>query len=171
MRDHHVFYDPKGWRWLHFKRGAQISGGLLSIIFGVFWISVLINPVLPGLGLPPVRSLPQAHHLAPPRPKPILEERERRFQKVRLQLRHYLRQKQPGSNAKAAPRSSIRTEWIGFYVNWDDTSFSSLKQNIARLDKIVPEWLHLNDSEGRISADDPEKEEIARSFIHEHRSD
>ena len=171
MRNHHVFYDLKGRRWHHFKRGVQIAGGVLSIIFGVLCLSVLINPVLPSLGLPPVRSLPQAHHLGPPRPKPILEEKERRFQQARLQLGRYLRQKQPGAKAKAAPRSPSRTEWIGFYVNWDDTSFSSLKQNIARLDKIIPEWLHLNDSEGRISADDPEKEETARSFIHEHRSD
>ena len=31
-----------------------------------------------------------------------------------------------------------------FYVNWDPKSFSSLEQNIARLNMVIPEWLFIN---------------------------
>ena len=31
-----------------------------------------------------------------------------------------------------------------FYVNWDPKSFSSLEQNIARLNMVVPEWFFIN---------------------------
>jgi len=31
-----------------------------------------------------------------------------------------------------------------FYVNWDPKSFSSLEQNIARLNMVIPEWFFIN---------------------------
>lgn len=32
----------------------------------------------------------------------------------------------------------------GFYVNWNRTSFTSLEQNIAHLNLVIPEWLFIN---------------------------
>jgi cellulose synthase/poly-beta-1,6-N-acetylglucosamine synthase-like glycosyltransferase/peptidoglycan/xylan/chitin deacetylase (PgdA/CDA1 family)/spore germination protein YaaH len=34
---------------------------------------------------------------------------------------------------------------IGFYVNWDDSSYSSLRRNLNNLDWVVPEWVRLQD--------------------------
>jgi len=42
---------------------------------------------------------------------------------------------------------------IGFYVNWDDASMSSLRQNLASLDVLIPEWLHLAGADGSIALD------------------
>src|SRR6185369_6645240 len=33
---------------------------------------------------------------------------------------------------------------VGFYVNWDFSSYTSLKQNIDQLDWVVPEWIRLS---------------------------
>lgn len=35
---------------------------------------------------------------------------------------------------------------IGFYANWDDSSFSSLRNNLQNLDWVVPSWLYLQGS-------------------------
>src|SRR5262249_16644190 len=45
----------------------------------------------------------------------------------------------PGGAAPAKPLA------IGFYVNWDDSSYQSLKRNLAKLDWVVPEWLRLQE--------------------------
>ena len=64
-------------------------GAVLSIIFGALITSALINPVLPSLGLPPVRVLPQARHLSPPQPKPIPNRNERRYQQTKTKLKEW----------------------------------------------------------------------------------
>jgi len=38
----------------------------------------------------------------------------------------------------------------GFYVNWDKSSAVSLKQNISKLNMVIPEWLFLKDSKGNM---------------------
>jgi spore germination protein YaaH len=34
---------------------------------------------------------------------------------------------------------------IGFYVNWDDSSYESLKRNLDHLDWIIPAWVTIQD--------------------------
>lgn len=36
---------------------------------------------------------------------------------------------------------------VGFYVNYDDTSFASLKRNIDKIDWLAPEWIRLADDQ------------------------
>ncbi|HEX3102290.1 MAG TPA: glycosyltransferase, partial [Pyrinomonadaceae bacterium] len=36
---------------------------------------------------------------------------------------------------------------VGFFVNWDDSSLASLKQNYKSLDWVVPEWIRLSGDE------------------------
>jgi cellulose synthase/poly-beta-1,6-N-acetylglucosamine synthase-like glycosyltransferase/spore germination protein YaaH/peptidoglycan/xylan/chitin deacetylase (PgdA/CDA1 family) len=38
----------------------------------------------------------------------------------------------------------------GFYVNWDKSSAVSLKENISKLNMVIPEWLFLKDSKGNL---------------------
>src|SRR6185436_20863186 len=37
---------------------------------------------------------------------------------------------------------------IGFYINWDESSYASLERNLDHLDWIVPQWVHLQNSAG-----------------------
>ena len=68
-----IFYDPQHRRWRRFTRTVQFIAAVGSCIVTVFLASVLINPVLPGLGLPPIHALPRVHHLVLPQPKPICQ--------------------------------------------------------------------------------------------------
>jgi spore germination protein YaaH len=54
-------------------------------------------------------------------------------------------------------------------VNWDDNSFTSLKQNIEYLDKLMPEWLHLRSEDGEIAVDNEVKQQKALTYIKQHR--
>ena len=51
----------------------------------------------------------------------------------------------PAPERRAVPQPLGRPLAIGFYVNWDDTSYASLKKNINKLDWLVPEWVRLSD--------------------------
>jgi cellulose synthase/poly-beta-1,6-N-acetylglucosamine synthase-like glycosyltransferase/spore germination protein YaaH/peptidoglycan/xylan/chitin deacetylase (PgdA/CDA1 family) len=64
-----------------------------------------------------------------------------------------------------------QTQVIGFYVNWDDNSFTSLKQNINSIDKLIPEWLHLVDASGAIVEDDSAKQQRVLNYIQQVRPD
>ncbi len=169
--DSPVFHDPEQRRWRRFKRTAQIVGALLSVIFGVLIVSVLINPALPSLGLKAEKNLPQAHHIAPPPPTKPQTRRGRKFQNAKTNLDEYLNKNQPIVMPAASPLASSKSELIGFYVNWDDTSFTSLKKNLDHLDKLIPEWLHLTNADGSIGIDDPPKLKQALDYIRQHRPD
>src|SRR5205085_11828746 len=42
---------------------------------------------------------------------------------------------------------------VGFYVNWDDSSYASLKRNLNELDWLVPEWIRLQDGDDPVVRD------------------
>ncbi len=259
-----VFYDPQHRRWRRFKRVAQLSAAVLSLLFCALITSVLANPSLPTLALTPARTAvpAQAHQPAPPqseagsvvptptapltptptptpmplpiaraRPKPqarshdspqprpttanpnrkpsLLERKPGKLRGTatppagRVARARPSMTPRPNDSAKrnlptprpqpifnlpvtratptptptAAPTPTIkpgstaRSQLIGFYVNWDDTSYSSLEENIARLDKLIPEWLHLGDADGTIAVDDPNRQAQAVAYIKAHRPD
>ena len=52
---------------------------------------------------------------------------------------------------------------IGYYVNWDETSFCSLKEHSDDLDILIPEWLHLSGPDGSVAIDDyPQQLEVTK---------
>src|SRR5215475_2958520 len=157
-----IFYDPQRRRWRRFTRTVQCIAAVCSCIVAVLLASILINPVLPSLGLAPVRALPRGHHLTPRPPQPIPNRAEQRFQQAKRKLTQ-AKQKLSKNRVQArlpmisptpsAPRAL--SAFIEYDVNWDDTSFTSLKQNLAHLDKLMPEWLHLASADGALAVDDP----------------
>ncbi len=168
-----IFYDPQHRRWPRFKRSVQFLVAVFSSILATLLVSIVVNPVLPSLGLPAIRTFPQVHHLAPPQPKHIGNHTERRFQHIKQKLHAYLTKARQASRFPAVTQAAgqQQSELIGYYVNWDDTSFTSLKQNLPTLDKLIPEWLHLASADGSVSIDDPSKQAQVLSYLHEHRPD
>jgi cellulose synthase/poly-beta-1,6-N-acetylglucosamine synthase-like glycosyltransferase/peptidoglycan/xylan/chitin deacetylase (PgdA/CDA1 family)/spore germination protein YaaH len=163
-----VFYDPNNKRWPRVKAGAFLAAALVSAILVGLVASVLFNPALESLSLPSARFLPQRNHTAPPVPKAPPAVRDAKLAKLKRVLAKEIRAvkrtapvKGRVSDASYAPRA------IGFFVNWDDASLSSLKQNIGNLDMLVPEWLHLTDADGNIREDNPDKTRVALAFIRE----
>ena len=140
-----------------------ILTALITILAGFFIVSVLINPFLPQLRLKPSAILPQKIDVADAVPsKPPLSRKEASLRQAseRLKKEKFLREETKRENrarremllsSKPAPTppQSVpgKPMSVGFYVNWDYSSYTSLKQNIDKLDWIVPEWI-------RISGDD-----------------
>src|SRR5262249_60237886 len=119
-----IFYDPQHRRWRRFTRTVQSIAAVGSCIVAVLLASVLMNPVLPSLGVPPIRALPHVHHLVPPQPKPIPNRSERRFQRAKQRLtKNLAKPRLPATlPVPAAPHGPPPS--IGHDVNWDDPSFT-----------------------------------------------
>jgi hypothetical protein len=157
-----VFYDPRQRRWKWFSRTSKTIALLFIAILSVFLLSVAINPELPSLHLPSLNSFSNSH-------PPVASERKvgllKKFREYYFGRGH-LGKDRDYLAVKDARSSSFAAERIGFYVNWDDNSFNSLKHNIAQLDKLMPEWIHLQDSAGAIALDDPHKQQQVLRYLH-----
>ena len=144
------------------RAAAALLGGALAIAFGMLLVAIVVNPALPALGLRPVPHLPQAHALAaPPR-----GASERAFRRAASALHHDVAVAKPSAVVHAAP---ARFERIAFFVNWDDNSLVSLRHNLADVDTLVPEWLHLAGADGAIREDDPPRTAAAESLVRTER--
>jgi cellulose synthase/poly-beta-1,6-N-acetylglucosamine synthase-like glycosyltransferase/peptidoglycan/xylan/chitin deacetylase (PgdA/CDA1 family)/spore germination protein YaaH len=132
-----VFFDPERRRWRRVRLLALTALAVLLAAFGALLVNVAIAPAMPKVKLAAARTRAAAHHpsQAPsPAPGPAATAE-------RLVL--------PSGRARA------RSERLAFFVNWDDTSLTSLKENVAHIDRLVPEWLHLASEGGAIALDDP----------------
>jgi peptidoglycan-N-acetylglucosamine deacetylase len=111
-----VFEDLSGKRW-RITQGVMyaLCTGLFLILAALVW-SIVEPPQLP--------KAPLRHRVATLQPAPA------------PQAPHEPRAAPVAENFRAAQR-------YGFYVNWDDNSFVSLKRNAAHLDVLAPEFLHL----------------------------
>jgi cellulose synthase/poly-beta-1,6-N-acetylglucosamine synthase-like glycosyltransferase/peptidoglycan/xylan/chitin deacetylase (PgdA/CDA1 family)/spore germination protein YaaH len=67
------------------------------------------------------------------------------------------------------PGTTTQPELTAFYVNWDDTSFASLEQNVTRIDRLVPEWLHLDAKAGTIAVDDVNRQALVVDYLKRNR--
>jgi cellulose synthase/poly-beta-1,6-N-acetylglucosamine synthase-like glycosyltransferase/peptidoglycan/xylan/chitin deacetylase (PgdA/CDA1 family)/spore germination protein YaaH len=158
-----IFFDQKGTRWRAFSYLSVVLAIGTSVLVGFFIISVLINPFLPQIRLKPFASLPQQNDTALPLPEiPPLTKAESLLKqssdKAKLEKRkrdEMKRQKAAdremllaGQPAVAPQASSGKPLAVGFYVNWDDSSYSSLKQHLGALDWVVPEWIRLSGDMG-----------------------
>ncbi len=158
-----VFHDTKGRRGRYFSYIGLIAATIVTVLLTFFTISVLINPFLPLIRLKPVSTLPQRSDLQSHVPElPTLSKRELvakqtgEHAKVEKKKREDSRE-QRAANAellkagKTVPVTQTTNRGeplsIGFYVNWDDSSLASLKQNYNSLDWMVPEWIRLSDND------------------------
>ena len=58
---------------------------------------------------------------------------------------------------------------VGYFVNWDEPSYSSLKAHLDAFDLLVPEWLHIHGPQGQVAEDDPEYQKDVLSYIRAQR--
>ena len=164
-----VFHDPEHRRWRWVRVVAYGLAAALSLVAGVAVVSIVANPVLPAIGLKQIAGLPKTAHL----PRPPLSAADRLREADYRAARDQLLASQQGSQsiepAALSTRSGYRSRLIGFYVNWDDASFQSLKAHIGGIDTLTPEWLHVAGPGSRISTDDPVAQELAMTFIRANR--
>ena len=176
-----IFFDGKGYRSRTVTYVGLSLAILISLLMAVFIVSVLVNPFLPQIHLRSAAVLPQAEDTKPTFPEPPVTTR----QDARLrQLSHKARsEKNERNNQKKINRERLfstvtgptpqpaqiqRPLAIGFYVNWDDSSFASLKRNLDSLDWVVPEWIRLSGSPDPLVLDLDQK---ALQLIRDNRPD
>jgi spore germination protein YaaH len=167
---HPIFYDARHCRWRTFNCAAGLIGAILLFILVVANVVALIHPTFPSQDLKPARSALQAHYYLPPQtnlriiapqePSSALAKKEGTSGPAKAQAAGV-------APAGAAPRT--KSEMIGFYVNWDESSFISLEQNLSRFDRLIPEWLHLTQADGTIDVDDWSKQAKVIQYLHQHR--
>lgn len=156
-----VFYDPRGRRWRRVKRTYLALGIAVTAITAIFIASVLANPLLPRLNLRPLQNLPQNYRIKPQPPAVPQNPSEAKAKKAQEELKKaYLQTRAvPGRRSELTPivpapmttpmpapaSFNAKQLAIGFYINWDESSYSSLERNLDHLDWVVAQWAHLVD--------------------------
>jgi peptidoglycan-N-acetylglucosamine deacetylase len=120
-----IFHDPSGKRWRWISSLSILLGIVITALLASFTVSILTTSPRGLLTLKSARSPLEAINLT-------TEIFSRHSDKLFTAARKKLVLPSP-------PPVSV-----GFYVNWDDSSYASLTKNINQLDWLIPEWLHLS---------------------------
>lgn len=157
-----VFYDPRGRRWRRVRRTYLALAVIVTAVVAIFIASVLANPLLPRLNLRPIQNLPRSSDIKPQPPAIMPNAREAKARKAQAELQKALSQTRvvPGKRAELMPIApppantplpapanfGSKQLAIGFYINWDESSYSSLERNLNHLDWVLPQWAHIVDA-------------------------
>lgn len=174
-----VFYDPVGRRWRRVRRTYLAVAVVVTAVTAVFIASVFVKPLLPNINIRPDTQAAKPIKIeAPKLPALPATRSERKAKKAQDALNQALaktprvvaarrEQEMPIAPPPAIPPPAIprsRPIAIGFYINWDESSYASLQRNLDNLDWIVPQWVHLQDGgAGPIGAElDPKALDLIR---------
>jgi cellulose synthase/poly-beta-1,6-N-acetylglucosamine synthase-like glycosyltransferase/peptidoglycan/xylan/chitin deacetylase (PgdA/CDA1 family)/spore germination protein YaaH len=170
MIQHPIFFDPKNRRAAHVSRVAWTLA-VMSTVAGIVFLSSLFI----------FRTFPETLKTAPAQRYSILND-VAKIQHLLPTVRNLARKAQSekkkfppsmhplamaAARAKGVKASVERREkplTIGFYANWDDGSFASLRNNVQHLDWVVASWLYLlgDSMELKVTLDDKALELIRR---------
>ena len=137
-----VFQDPTGRRARVAGRVWRTVAVASSLLAAALVLGLLVPPLLPRIAITNAGASPQFAGT--------------RLTRARLAARRQLfaalagrpaapairrgALPAPPALAQAAPPTAGRPLAAGFYVNWDDNSFVSLKAHASRLDWVICEW-------------------------------
>jgi cellulose synthase/poly-beta-1,6-N-acetylglucosamine synthase-like glycosyltransferase/peptidoglycan/xylan/chitin deacetylase (PgdA/CDA1 family)/spore germination protein YaaH len=120
---------------------------IVTALAAILIVSVLANPALPSF------------NLRPKRPNLPANPTERKARKAQADLQRALATTKyvvPGKRRSHIPVlpppptvpapiiPSTRPLSVGFFINWDESSYESLKRNLDHLDWVIGEWSHLH---------------------------
>src|SRR6202789_4475476 len=135
-----VFYDPQRKRWKRLRRIFDILALSGLLLGGVFIVGLLRMKPLPELFL----QAQKRNYRALVNQTPLA---------VKLRLSAHRRTDlKPGD----VPLNSGEGLRAAYYVEDDPASYSSLKQHIAQIDLLFPEWLHVITPDGKVQAYAPD---------------
>ncbi len=160
MSLHPVFYDEKRKRWPRVRQAIFGVAFICTLLFGIFLISILANPILRELHLPSAKLLPRKVIIPPPA-KIALQDQDKSLKELKREINREKTMMHPVERIhQDKPQLSF-----GFFVNWDDSSFTSLKQNIGQFDVLIPEWLHLTSATGTVALDNPDLQKTVVEYV------
>ena len=153
MTRHPVFFDPTKRRSLILGHLGRIVSIVSTFVLLLFVASLLFFPNISVLPLdPPHKRSPLTSAGEIAQRRELLPAAHRLADAVRSRMtvlpkRAVEQQTMPQASAKQIRairgRAESRPLTIGFYVTWDDSSYTSLKMALPKLDWVVPSWLEL----------------------------
>ena len=151
MQKKPIFFDPTGRRASHVSRLALFAGVVSTLFVVACAISLFVRPSMVGLQLgSQTRTLHPLTGVKAAAPQ-LLKQAARLAAEVRARQKLLHRPREHASKAAQphAPPPSLnkpagRPLAIGFYVNWDDSSYPSLKRALPTLDWVIPTWLSVS---------------------------
>ena len=173
-----------GRRWRRVRRTYLALAVLVTAVAAVFIASVFAKPLLPSISLRPGSQTTKPIKIEALKLPPLPVTRsERKAKKAQDELKQALAktprvvpagraQNMPIVMAPALPPPVIpgsRPIAIGFYINWDESSYASLQRNLDHLDWLVPQWVHLQESTGGAEPIGVELDPAALDLIRETR--
>src|SRR5262245_17997230 len=158
---HQIFFDPKGRRKKHIRIIWIIIGVTIITLAAIFMKRVITLPAMPQLNLKSTEPAASASYTRSQPGKPLINIRGRkkavpRIRKVTKsriipsQNRYDIDIALSSAMSPVTPSQRNPTPKplaIGFYVNWDNSSYVSLERNLAELDMLVPQWARLQDGD------------------------
>ena len=155
MKQYPVFFDPKNRRAGHLSRAGWTLAVMSTVAGAVFLSSLLLFRTFPeSLTSTPGQRYAVLNDVAKnPHLLPSVRNLARAAQSQKKKYppsRHPLNMAAARAKGMRAPvvkpAPAERREkplTIGFYANWDDGAFASLRNNIQNLDWVVANWLYL----------------------------
>jgi cellulose synthase/poly-beta-1,6-N-acetylglucosamine synthase-like glycosyltransferase/peptidoglycan/xylan/chitin deacetylase (PgdA/CDA1 family)/spore germination protein YaaH len=128
-----IFYDPQRKRW---KR--------LRVVFDTLALCGLILGTIFFVGLIRMRPLPEL----------MLSSQKRNYRTLAQQKNQKLRRsahRKTDIKPSDVPLNSGEGLRAAYYVEDDPASYSSLRQHIAQVDLLFPEWLHVISPDGNLT--------------------
>lgn len=132
-----IFYDEKRRRWKRLRRVLDVSAAVGLLLFIVFVIGVLRIRPLPELLL----DQPKHNYRALNTP-PVPNDKAKKARSA-----HRKTDRKPSD----VPLNSDEGLRAAYYVDYDASSYSSLRQHVQQIDLLFPEWLHVITPDGRLS--------------------
>ncbi len=133
-----IFYDEKKRRWKRLRRMLDISAAVGLLLFIVFVLGVLRMRPLPELLLQqPKRNFRTLNN------PPIPDDKAKKVRSA-----HRRTDRKPSD----VPLNSDEGLRAAYYVEWDSSSYSSLKQHVKQIDLLFPEWLHVVSPDGHLTS-------------------
>src|SRR5262249_50188643 len=146
-----VFYDPAGRRRLYLWRLGYSLALTVASLTEVFIFSVLVSPALPRLNLRRVSEPLVTTDVRSQSPRLGANRAEQKAARAGLKGSLNRPQVKPPVPSGANQLTS-RPLALGFYVNWDDSSYESLKRHLDQLDQLVPQWLWLQEGDHPVAS-------------------
>src|SRR6202140_3024244 len=140
-----IFYDAERVRWRRTRRVLEISGALLILLLGYFFITVGVSVELPAGLLPDTRPVYRALKIKAKAKPPAREGRHRRV-----------------ANIGTVPASYDPLR-AAFFVSWDAASFASLKKHYKDIDVLIPDQLHAVTPDGALTIVDYERYQTVKA--------
>ncbi len=165
-----IFFDPKNRRATHLSRVAWVLA-VMSTVAGIVFLSSLFFfrsfpetlQASPGQRYSMLNDVAKIRHLLPT-VRNLAKKAQSHRSKYAPSMHPLTMAAAKAKGVKVTVERREKPLTIGFYANWDDASFASLRNNVQHLDWVVASWLYLlgDSMDLKVTMDDKALELIRR---------